>query len=186
MDLFSIFLIGISLSMDALAVSISTGITLGRVRPRHVLKIALFFGVFQALMPLLGWAAGQTVASYIEDWDHWLAFVLLAGIGIWMLVEAIRGGEQEKTADPTATGTLLILAVATSIDALAVGISFSFVRVNIFQAIAVIGCTTLILSALGVLLGRRLGKLFEKRASILGGIILIGIGVKILLEHLLG
>ncbi|MGI6201542.1 MAG: manganese efflux pump MntP family protein [Christensenellales bacterium] len=185
MDFFSLMLLALSLSMDAFAVSISTGITLKQVRPWHAIKTGLFFGGFQALMPLIGYLAGNTVAAYIVNVDHWIAFILLGFIGVRMIIEAVKESEEcPKGADPTRTRNLLVLAVATSIDALAVGVSLALMQVDILFSAATIGVTTFALSALGVLLGRKLGCVFQKWAEIAGGVVLVGIGLKILVEHL--
>ena len=186
MSILELFLTAIALSMDAFAVSVTTGITLRKPRPWHAIKTGLFFGGFQALMPLIGFIAGRSVAGYIQAFDHWIAFGLLALIGGKMLWDIWHGDEDDESSDPTRTLKLLIMAIATSIDALAVGISFALLEVNIWQAIAIIGCTTCALSIAGVGLGNRLGELFKKRAALAGGVILIVIGVKILIEHLLG
>ena len=186
MSILELFLTAIALSMDAFAVSVTTGITLRKPRPWHAIKTGLFFGGFQALMPLIGFIAGRSVAGYIQAFDHWIACGLLALIGGKMLWDIWHGDEDDESSDPTRTLTLLIMAIATSIDALAVGISFALLEVNIWQAIAIIGCTTCALSIAGVGLGNRLGELFKKRAALAGGVILIVIGVKILIEHLLG
>ena len=187
MSLFSIFMIGIGLSMDAFAVSIARGMTMKKEELlRYALTLGFFFGIFQAVMPLIGWWAGSCFQEFIASIDHWIAFGLLAIIGSNMIRESFRG-EEEACDDKSLTlKTILILAVATSIDALAVGISFAFLQVHIWTAITVIGVTTFVLSFIAVYLGNRLGDLLEKYAGILGGIILILIGTKILLEHLFG
>ena len=187
MSLFSIFMIGIGLSMDAFAVSVARGMTMKKEELlRYALTLGFFFGIFQAVMPLIGWWAGSCFQEFIASIDHWIAFGLLAIIGSNMIRESFRG-EEEACDDKSLTlKTILILAVATSIDALAVGISFAFLQVHIWTAITVIGVTTFVLSFIAVYLGNRLGDLLEKYAGILGGIILILIGTKILLEHLLG
>jgi len=187
MSLFSIFMIGIGLSMDAFAVSVARGMTMKKEELlRYALTLGFFFGIFQAVMPLIGWWAGSCFQEFIASIDHWIAFGLLAIIGSNMIRESFRG-EEEACDDKSLTlKTILILAVATSIDALAVGISFAFLQVHIWTAIVIIGLTTFVLSFLAVYLGNRLGNLLEKYAGILGGIILILIGTKILLEHLLG
>lgn len=187
MSLFSIFMIGIGLSMDAFAVSIARGMTMKKEDLlRYALTLGFFFGVFQAVMPLIGWWAGSYLQEFIASIDHWIAFGLLSIIGGNMIRESLRG-EEEACEDKSLTlKTILILAVATSIDALAVGISFAFLQVHIWTAITVIGVTTFVLSFIAVYLGNRLGDLLEKYAGILGGIILILIGTKILLEHLFG
>ena len=187
MSLFSIFMIGIGLSMDAFAVSIARGMTMKKEDLlRYALTLGFFFGVFQAVMPLIGWWAGSYFQEFIASIYHWIAFGLLSIIVGNMIRESLRG-EEEACEDKSLTlKTILILAVATSIDALAVGISFAFLQVHIWTAITVIGVTTFVLSFIAVYLGNRLGDLLEKYAGILGGIILILIGTKILLEHLFG
>ena len=179
-------LLAASLAADAFAVAISMGLSARKASLRDAVRVGLFFGGFQALMPLIGFIAGRSVAGYIQAFDHWIAFGLLALIGGKMLWDIWHGDEDDESSDPTRTLTLLIMAIATSIDALAVGISFALLEVNIWQAIAIIGCTTCALSIAGVGLGNRLGELFKKRAALAGGVILIVIGVKILIEHLLG
>ena len=187
MSVIEIALLGVSLAMDAFAVSITTGITLKDLRWKHALKVGLFFGGFQFLMPLIGYLAGSTFVRYIESVDHWIAFGLLAFIGGHMLWEVWKGeGEEDENeeAGPLRLGELTLLAIATSIDALAVGITFAFLGINIVSAISIIGCTTFVLSGVGVMVGHRFGLRYKKKAEIAGGVILILIGVKILLEHL--
>lgn len=188
MGFIEFFLTGIGLSMDAFAVAICKGLGMRKVNYKQMLLIALFFGGFQALMPLLGWLLGRQFEQYITSVDHWIAFALLVLIGANMLREARKGDDTtdaETVYDaPLPLGQLLLMAIATSIDALAVGISFAFLGVNILLAIAIIGTTTFLISAAGVFIGNRFGNRYEKRATIAGGIILILLGVKILLEHL--
>ena len=188
MGFIEFFLTGIGLSMDAFAVAICKGLGMRKVNYKQMLLIALFFGGFQALMPLLGWLLGRQFEQYITSIDHWIAFTLLFLIGANMLWEARKGDDTtdaETVYDaPLPLGQLLLMAIATSIDALAVGISFAFLGVNIWLAIAIIGTTTFLISAAGVFIGNRFGNRYEKRATIAGGIILILLGVKILLEHL--
>lgn len=188
MGFIEFFLTGIGLSMDAFAVAICKGLGMRKVNYKQMLLIALFFGGFQALMPLLGWLLGRQFEQYITSVDHWIAFTLLVLIGANMLREARKEDdttEAETVYDaPLPLGQLLLMAIATSIDALAVGISFAFLGVNIWLAIAIIGTTTFLISAAGVFIGNRFGNRYEKRATIAGGIILILLGVKILLEHL--
>ena len=186
MSLLELFILAVGLSMDAFAVSVCKGLSVDRIRPRHALICGAYFGVFQALMPLIGYLLGVRFQGLIQQVDHWIAFVLLTLIGINMLREAFGKDEAESVDASFGFRTMLMLAVATSIDALAVGISFALLEVNIWQAIAIIGCTTCALSIAGVGLGNRLGELFKKRAALAGGVILIVIGVKILIEHLLG
>lgn len=177
--------------MDAFAVSICKGLGMKRVNWRHAAIIALFFGGFQALMPLVGWALGTQFERFITPIDHWIAFALLAFIGGKMLWDVFRDDDEDAPDAPVAHDNaaldmreLVMLAVATSIDALAVGITFSFLGVNIWFAVVLIGVTTFALSFAGVALGNRFGARFERPATIVGGIVLILIGVKILLEHL--
>ena len=188
MGFIEFFLTGIGLSMDAFAVAICKGLGMRKVNYKQMLLIALFFGGFQALMPLLGWLLGRQFEQYITSIDHWIAFALLVLIGANMLREARKGDDTtdgETVYDaPLPLWQLLLMAIATSIDALAVGISFAFLGVNIWLAIAIIGTTTFLISAAGVFIGNRFGNRYEKRATIAGGIILILLGVKILLEHL--
>ncbi len=186
----SIFLIGLSLSMDALAVAVTIGICRSEIHFRHALKVAIFFGGFQALMPLVGYLAGRSVAGLIEPVDHWIAFLLLSLIGGKMLYEALHeqpienGDAACPREDPTATRPLLLMAVATSIDALAAGISLALGDIPIVESVIAIGLITAVLSGTGVLLGRRLGALFQRYATVAGGSVLILIGVKIVIDHL--
>ena len=182
MGIFELFLIGIGLSMDAFAVAICKGLSMRRIDGRQTVTVAAFFGGFQALMPFLGWALGKQFEQYITRYDHWIAFVLLAYIGGKMLCEALRDKEEARAAN-FSLRELLVLAVATSIDALAVGITFAFLKVEIGLASAIIGCTTFALSLVGVFIGNRFGSRYKQRAEAVGGIILILIGLKILLEH---
>ncbi len=187
MSFWEILSMAVGLAMDALAVSIAAGLAVERVTPRRVFRIAWHFGMFQALMPVLGWLAGQTVAGYIAAWDHWIAFGLLSFIGGKMLYEARKGeqlAEGETRPDPTKGMLLMMLCIATSIDALAVGLSLAMVRVSIWQPALVIGVVTCILSALGIIFAGRLGEKVERWADAFGGLVLIGIGVRILLQHL--
>jgi putative Mn2+ efflux pump MntP len=181
--------LSVGLAMDATAVAAARGMAVPRVRIGHVARVALFFGGFQALMPLVGWLIGAKVGPLVEAWDHWIAFVLLAGIGSKMLWEA-RSGEEDapatKEADLFGFRAMLVLAIATSIDALAVGITLPMLGVGIAPALAAIGVTTAILSALGLFAGRRFGAMLGKRLEVAGGLVLIGVGAKILIEHLTG
>ncbi len=187
MSFFEIFMIGVGLSMDAFAVAICKGLNMRKLDKAKTLIIALFFGGFQALMPFIGWLLGKQFESYITRFDHWIAFVLLAFIGGKMIWDVLKGDEEEIEAAGDAAldiKELFMLAVATSIDALAVGISFAFLQVNITSAITLIGCTTFVISSAGVFVGHKFGNKYEDKASLAGGIILILIGLKILLEHL--
>lgn len=228
MGVIELLLIGVGLSMDAFAVAVCKGLGMRSINYRHALTIALFFGVFQALMPLIGWALGSQFAAFVTPVDHWIAFGLLAFIGGKMLWDALHEGDAEDDAEGTGprgevpapahacdgeddegtgpisartsrglqTGCsqgerldlreLTMLAVATSIDALAVGISFAFLDFDIWMAIALIGVTTFALSFAGVAIGNRFGARYEKGAVVVGGAVLICIGLKILVEHLFG
>ncbi|MGI6298791.1 MAG: manganese efflux pump MntP family protein [Saccharofermentanales bacterium] len=185
-----VLLIAVSLAMDALAVAVTIGICRAGVRFRHALKVALFFGGFQALMPALGYLAGISVSGIIEPIDHWIAFILLAVVGGRMLYSALweqpvdSAAEDCPPEDPLANRPLLLLAVATSIDALAAGISLSIGRLPVTATILATGLITAFLSGLGVLLGRRLSFVFQRYALASGGAILVLIGLKILIEHL--
>ena len=186
MGFLELFLIAIGLSADAFSVSVCKGLNMRKLNLKHAYLIALFFGVFQAVMPLIGYLLGTGFSEYIEKFDHWIAFALLAFIGGKMVIEAIRekdGGPEEKT-DALSTGELTVLAVATSIDALAVGITFAVLKVNILPSVLLIGVTTFALSLGGVLLGNRFGAKYKTKAEVAGGVILVLIGLKILLEHL--
>ena len=188
MGFVELFLIAVGLSMDAFAVSVCKGLCMKRLNVRQALVIALFFGGFQALMPLVGWVLGTQFERFITPIDHWIAFGLLALIGSKMLWDAFHEDGGEGMACP-ADGRLdlrelTMLAIATSIDALAVGITFAFLRVDIVLSVGLIGLTTFVLSLFGVAAGHRFGARYERPATITGGIVLILIGLKILLEHL--
>lgn len=204
MSILSIILTGIGLAMDAFAVSVAKGITLTKIKAKDALKVALFFGGFQAIMPLIGWGAGRYFADYIKTFDHWIAFILLSFIGGKMLFEAIKEknenkGEEavtldigegeklelieEKDKEELSAKNLTVLAIATSIDALAVGVSFAFLGISIVQSVVIIGVITFILCFLGVIIGEKLGDIFKNYAEIIGGVILILIGINILIEH---
>ena len=190
----SIVLIGVSLSMDAFAISVSSGIAIPGLRPFYALRSSFFFGLFQFIMPVAGWFLGSTFAGYIDAFDHWVVFALLAFIGGKMALESLRskdegekdeGGKAESGGDVRNMGTLLTLSAATSIDALAVGVSFSLLKQGIWLNAGVIGAVTMLICLAGFEFGRRLGRLFEKWAGLAGGLMLIGIGTKILIEHLI-
>ncbi|ROS52683.1 manganese efflux pump MntP family protein [Frigoribacterium sp. PhB24] len=184
MSFWALFLIALGVSADAFAVALGKGLHMTRFSVRHALVIAVTFGAFQALMPLLGWLLGSTFAQYIAPFDHWVAFGLLALIGGKMLYEASSSGEDdEQDTDRLNLRELAVLAIATSIDALAVGVTLAFLPVSIGWAILVIGVTTAVLTFVGVLVGRRVGATFGKPAEIAGGVILIVIGASIVLEH---
>lgn len=183
MNFWDIFLLSVGLSMDAFAVSVCKGLSLKKIRLKHGLVVGLWFGGFQALMPVVGYFLGSTFRSVITTFDHWIAFGLLFLIGANMIREAVSGNDG-KTDSSLAFKPMLLLAVATSIDALAVGITFSFLDVNIVPAVTTIGVTTFALSVVGLLVGSAFGTRFKSKAEIAGGAVLILLGVKILLEHL--
>ena len=185
MEFWDILLIAAGVSMDAFAVSVGKGLTLPQVKPRHCASVGLWFGGFQALMPLIGYYLGISFATLVTRWDHWIAFILLALIGGNMIREALgkEEGEENLPAD-FSFKTMFGLAIATSIDALACGVTFAFLGWNIWLCILLIGLTTASFSVAGLLLGRVVGSRFRQSASLMGGVILILIGLKILIEHL--
>ena len=198
MGFLELFLIGVGLSMDAFAVAICQGLSMTKIKWGHALTVGLYFGGFQALMPLLGWVLGSQFSGYIQQYDHWVAFILLLLIGGNMIREALSGEEDE--AEDTATGggpdhkKLFLMAIATSIDAMAVGVTMALAgrtgllapQYGFLLCCLVIALVTFVLCLAGVQIGCRTGDKYGKKAEIAGGIVLIGIGVKILLEHLLG
>lgn len=186
MSFLSSFAIALALAMDAFAVSVSSSASLHKVDMGHYFRMALAFGLFQFAMPVVGWLLGLSVRDYIEAWDHWIAFGLLSFVGLNMLREAMGDKEEEcPKGDPSRGFTLILLAVATSIDALAVGLSFSMIGVSVWKPAVIIGLVCAGLTVLGVKLGSVLGRseLLGSKAAILGAVVLIGIGVKILYEH---
>ncbi len=182
MGLLELFLVAVGLSMDAFAVSICKGLSMPKMRWKNALLAGVYFGGFQALMPAIGYLLGNQFEDAISSIDHWVAFVLLAVIGINMIREAV--GEEESLDDSFDVKTMLLLAVATSIDALAVGVTFAFLKVNIVFAVVFIGCTTFVFGIAGIKIGNVFGSRFRAKAQIAGGVILVLIGLKILLEHL--
>lgn len=185
MDPFTILGISLGLAMDAFAVSLATSAVLRSVTGRHYFRFAFHFGLFQFLMPIMGWLLGSSVAGRLADYDHWIAFALLGFIGGKMIVEALRDHEPGfRAADPTRGWSLVALSVATSIDALAVGIGFALLAINIWLVSLVIGVVAAAMSALGMRFGGRLGVRFGSRMELAGGLILIAVGVHILVEHL--
>ena len=184
MHIAELLIIALGFSMDAFAVSVCKGLSTPQVRLRHMLTVGVWFGGFQALMPLIGYLVGRTFASYIEAFDHWIAFVLLGFVGCNMIREALWG-EEETTDDSFCVGTMLVMAVATSIDALAGGVAFALMPdANIGLTVAAIGAVTFVASATGVKMGNLFGARFRSRAELIGGIILVLMGVKLLLEGL--
>lgn len=186
MSLFTLFVTAVGLSMDAFAVSVCKGLAIKRLSPKNTVIIGLWFGGFQALMPTVGYLLGARFRDSVAAIDHWIAFALLALIGVSMLKEALFGkGNEEDEADGSVSfGAMLPLAIATSIDALAVGITYAFLQVRIVPAVTLIGVITFALSAAGVRIGNVFGLKYKARAEIAGGVILIFMGLKILLEHM--
>ena len=187
MSLWELFILAVGLSMDAFAVSVCKGLSVKKLKAKHMLTVGVYFGGFQALMPYAGWLLGAQFAGYIQHLDHWLAFFLLAFIGGKMVWESLKGEAEETACAVSVTldyKQLLLMAVATSIDALAVGVTFAFLNVDILPAVTVIGCTTFVISLAGVVIGAFFGARLQCWAEIAGGVILILLGGKILLEHL--
>jgi putative Mn2+ efflux pump MntP len=176
--------VAFGLAMDAFAVAIASGLAVERPTPRHVFRIAFHFGLFQAMMPVLGWLAGASFARYIEAWDHWVALALLGFIGGKMLLESRRPDDERPRSDPTRGWSLVTLSTATSVDALAVGLSLAMLRVQIWWPAAIIGVVAATMSAVGMVFGSRLGRRWGRRAEVAGGLVLIGIGVRIVITHL--
>lgn len=183
MSLITLFITAVGLSMDAFAVSICKGLALKKINLKKACLVGLWFGGFQALMPLLGYLLGSQFKQSVESIDHWIAFALLSLIGFNMIKEALSK-EEEKADDSLSVRTMLLLAVATSIDALAVGVTYAFLQVNIVPAVSFIGIITFTLSAIGVKVGNVFGVKYKSKAELTGGVILILIGVRILTEHL--
>jgi putative Mn2+ efflux pump MntP len=185
MHVITIITIAVGLAMDAFAVSIASGATYKSRRVSHAFRLALAFGIFQAIMPVLGWLAGLTFRDLIRDYDHWVAFALLVLIGGKMIYESFKFKEPRRQTDTLSTAVVLLLALATSIDALAVGVTFSFLLAgSLAAAVIIIGLVTFVLSYAGFYIGKRFGHFFETCIEAIGGLILIAIGTKILLEHL--
>ena len=183
----AILTLSVGLAMDATAVSATRGMALRAIRPRHALLVALFFGGFQALMPVVGYVVGARIGPLVEAWDHWIAFALLGGIGVKMLWEARRSPEEAAPRDEEelfGLRVMLALAVATSIDALAVGVTLPMLDAPLLLSVVTIGVTTAVLCVVGLFLGRSAGAMLGRRLDALGGLILIGLGVAILVEHL--
>lgn len=180
MSILELFILAVGLSMDAFAVSVCKGLSLGKIKPKHMCIAGAWFGGFQALMPLIGYFLGSFFAELIEKYDHWVAFVLLAIIGGNMIKESF--GKDEKVDSSMDVKSMLLLAIATSIDALAVGVTFAFLQVQIVPAVSFIGVITFIFSAVGVKIGSLFGTKYKSKAELFGGIVLVLIGIKILLE----
>jgi len=184
MDLPTILLIAVGLGMDAFAVALCTGATRRDIWFRPGFRLSFHFGLFQFMMPIIGWAAGTTIVRFIEAYDHWIAFGLLAYVGGKMIKESFEDKHQDFGADPTRKWTLVMLAIATSIDALAVGLSLALLKVPILYPSIIIGLVAAGMTAAGLALGRPLGR-FGKRMELIGGLVLIGIGLRIVIEHLM-
>lgn len=184
MDLITIFLLAVGLSVDAFSVAIGIGAANDKKSWAPVLRLAAAFGLFQFAMPIAGWLAGLTIVNIIDGYDHWVAFALLAYVGSKLIWEALKKEEEKETNDQTRGLPLLLLSIATSIDALAVGFSFSILKVPILFPAVIIGIVCFLMTALGMVFGKALAKIFGKKVSIFGGVVLIGIGIKILIEHL--
>jgi putative Mn2+ efflux pump MntP len=185
MYLITIVIIAVGLAMDAFAVSIASGAMYKQLKIRQTLRIAVFFGGFQAFMPLIGALAGLSFREYISDYDHWVAFALLVAVGGKMIYESFKIKSAEDIRDPSNIFILLALSIATSIDALAIGVTLSLVAGSIAFAVIVIGLVTFTLSYIGVLIGKKIGHFFENKIEAVGGLVLIALGCKILFEHLL-
>lgn len=185
MDLLTIFFIALALAMDAFAVSIASGIAIKSLRIRHALTIAAWFGVFQALMPLVGWFSGIRLRGVINNIDHWVVFLLLFFIGCKMIYESFRIDSVSKRSNPLDIHVLFVLSIATSLDAFAMGISFAILHIAIITPILIIGIVTFLVSFAGVWIGDRGRHFFEKKMEMAAGIILIAIGVKVLVDHLM-
>ena len=185
MSLFTLALIGVGLSVDSLAASMTTGACARRIRTGHVLKVALFMALFQGTMPWVGWIMGQSFKTLIADFDHWIAFLLLSGIGSKLIYEGIKSAD-DCNSGLMSTSTLILIgmAIATSIDALIIGVSFGLMEINIWLAMLVIGTSTFIFASLGVIVGKKIGDRISKGIEIIGGVFLILLGVKILVEHI--
>jgi manganese efflux pump family protein len=185
MSFFEVLLIAVGLAMDCFAVSLGIGTTGFANNPRSLFRLSYHFGLFQALMPVLGWVVGTQVSDFVSSFDHWIAFGLLAFVGVRMIRSGLDAEGESHTKDPSRGGTLVMLSVATSIDAFAIGLTLAMLQVNILYPSLVIGVVAGILSLVGLLVGNRLGLAFGKRMEIIGGILLILIGLRVLLSHIL-
>ena len=176
-------LIAIGLSFDTFAVSVSTGLLINHIKFWQATRVAFILMIFQSLMPFAGWFTGRQIQHILSNYDHWIAFTLLAILGIKMIYESLKREEGKRTFNPLKLTVLIWMAIATSIDALIVGVSFAMININIYLAMLIIGFITFLASMLGMLFGKKVGGRFGKRMEIVGGLILIGIGTKILIEH---
>ncbi|RAU32102.1 manganese efflux pump MntP [Enterobacter sp. RIT418] len=188
MNISATILLAFGMSMDAFAVSISKGATLHKPKFSEALRTGLIFGAIEAITPLIGWGLGMLASQFVLEWSHWIAFILLVFLGGRMMIEGFRGngGEDEEPQHRHGFWLLVTTAIATSLDAMAVGVGLAFLQVNIIATALAIGCATMIMSTLGMMVGRFIGPLLGKRAEILGGIVLIGIGAQILWAHFAG
>ena len=184
-DFWTVLLIAFGLAMDAFAVALGVGTTRHDIWFRPGFRLAFHFGLFQFMMPVIGWVGGATIARFIAGWDHWIAFALLAYVGGKMVKESLVEGETRNESDPTRKWTLVMLAIATSIDALAVGFSLAMIKVDILYPSIIIGIVAAVMTALGLALGKRLGVQFGKRMELIGGLILISIGLRVVFSHLI-
>lgn len=184
MDIITLLLIAFGLSFDTFAVSVSVGIILLQIKFRQALKVAIILAVFQALMPIIGWLLGRQVERLLTAYDHWIAFIVLLLLGVKMIHESFGPEEKRNSLNPMKMNILVGMAIATSIDALVVGFSFAFIKMNIYWSVFVIGVITFLVSMTGILFGKKVGNRLGKKMEVVGGLILIGIGVKILMEHL--
>jgi manganese efflux pump family protein len=183
MELITLILIAIGLSFDTFAVSVSTGLIINNIKFWQASRVAIILTIFQSLMPFLGWITGKQIEQLLSDYDHWIAFGLLAILGLKMIYESFNRKEGKSTFNPLKLTVIIWIAIATSIDALVVGVSFAFINMNIYLAMLIIGFITFLASMLGMLFGKKLGSRLGARMEIIGGLILIGIGLKILLDH---
>lgn len=183
MEYLSVFLVALGLAADCFAVALSGSAAMISLSFRQIMRTALAFGAFQGLMPVLGWLLGRTIVGFVEGYDHWLAFALLAFIGGRMIWKSLRSGNEPRGNDITRGMMLLILSVATSIDALAVGLTFAIEKIDIVLAALTIGIVAFVATVVGLLLGRRAGSIVGRRAEVIGGLVLIAIGLKIVIEH---
>jgi len=187
MDFLSLTGLAIALAMDAFAVALGVGVSVSPLTGRHFFRLGFHFGLFQALMPIIGWLAGRSVQNYIVDYDHWIAFILLAAIGAHMIHEARHSDDEDVSGDdPTRGMKLVLLAIATSIDALAVGLSLAVIGTSVWFPALVIGLVAGAFTVVGMLLGRRIGDAWGPRVEVAGGLILILLGIRIVVEHLSG
>jgi putative Mn2+ efflux pump MntP len=184
MAFITLLLIAVGLSFDTFAVSISSGLILSKITFKQATRIGITFALFQASMPVIGWLVGESIKQYAQDFDHWIAFIILGALGAKMIIESRKSNPEERNLNPLDFKVMIGMAVATSIDALIVGFSFALLEVNIFWAAIIIGAITYLVAMLGMLFGKNIGSATGRRMEMLGGILLILLGLKILVEHL--